>query len=280
MGGFGAQPMQNPMQSKPLGGQQLGGGMQNPMGGQQSSPYEMMQRFQQMQGLQGFGGQQGGFGGQRPPMNPMRDQRMQMHQDQRMQHEMDKQQRKGFSGGFNPMRPGQPMQPGFNPMGGAPMQNPMQQNPMQSNPMQHQFTAQPGAGPLTTVYQQQAPMQQGQPMGVAPPDGRTGTMSPETQAYYAQDAANQALRGQMVQQQIQSQTLPPTGTDTLGGMMANMTPEQIAMQQRGTAPPPVGMAMGGPVGMPPPHPYAQQMGREDPRMQAMRRMQMMNFGNK
>jgi hypothetical protein len=36
--------------------------------------------------------------------------------------------------------------------------------------------------------------------------------------------------------------------------------------------------MGGPVGMAPPNPYEQQVGQEDPRMQAMRRMQMMNFG--
>jgi hypothetical protein len=43
-------------------------------------------------------------------------------------------------------------------------------------------------------------------------------------------------------------------------------------------PPAPGMAMGGSVGMAPPNPYAQQIGQEDPRMQAMRYMQQMNFG--
>jgi hypothetical protein len=51
----------------------------------------------------------------------------------------------------------------------------------------------------------------------------------------------------------------------------------------GAAPPPppppaLGMAMGGSVGMAPPNPYSQQIGQEDPRMQAMRYMQQMNFG--
>lgn len=40
----------------------------------------------------------------------------------------------------------------------------------------------------------------------------------------------------------------------------------------------VGFNDGGYVGMAPPNPYAQQVGQEDPRMQAMRNMQMMNFG--
>jgi len=61
--------------------------------------------------------------------------------------------------------------------------------------------------------------------------------------------------------------------------------QQQPLQQAGIlgAPPPPpppapGMAMGGPVGMAPPNPYEQQVGQEDPRMQAMRYMQQMNFG--
>ncbi len=145
-----------------------------------------------------------------------------------------------MQGGYG--QPNRPMQGGLNTL---PLTQPM---PYQPNVGQPQIMAPPPmqpyqpnvAQPLTAPTQ---PLEaQTLPTGVAPLDGRTGTMSPEMQAYYAQDFANQAQRGQM-----------------------------------GTAPPPPGMAMGGPVGMPPPHPYAQQMGREDPRMQAMRRMQMMNL---
>jgi hypothetical protein len=55
-------------------------------------------------------------------------------------------------------------------------------------------------------------------------------------------------------------------------------PQNMGQQQPKPMQPGMGMNMGGSVGMAPPNPYAQQVGQEDPRMQAMRNLQMMNFG--
>ena len=69
MGGYG--PGINNFGAAPGGGY---GMPQQPGMGQQSSPYDMMQRYQQMmQGLQGFGGQQGGYGMPPQPMGGRRD---------------------------------------------------------------------------------------------------------------------------------------------------------------------------------------------------------------
>jgi hypothetical protein len=75
-------------------------------------------------------------------------------------------------------------------------------------------------------------------------------------------------------------TPQPTTQPPAGGFGA--APKPMTQPPAGgfgaVPPPPMRMAMGGSVGMAPPNPYAQQIGQEDPRMQAMRYMQQMNFG--
>lgn len=254
---FNKPPM--PMTQPPMGG--FGGQPKPPGMGQQSSPYDMMQRFQQMQQMMPQGGQQ--------PQKPVSAARQFL--DARQQY---------LQGGSQ------------------------------------------GARPTFAQFQQQ------QQLGGMPPMGQPmdrqkqigGGYSPEMQAYYAQDAANQAQRGQMMQfmqqqQQnpMQSNPMQQGGMQTQNaaqnlalnnelqamgkpgmsgafrdqmqqqnpmqfGQLSQMQQQALGVQQPMAQQQPMRMNMGGSVGMAPPNPYEQQVGQEDPRMQAMRNMQQMNFG--
>jgi hypothetical protein len=233
--------------------------MGNPMG---SPP-------QQTQGIGALQNAYASFMNQHPPQpNPMFGQ-----QPSPMQ-----------SSGMNPMQQGQPMGGGIqqtpmqsNPMPqGQPMGGGMQQNPMQSNPMAQQQYQQ-------FMQAQQNPMQQ-----------QSAAYDQFKQAQQAQQNQTLALNNQLqaagkpgmlgyspdqMQQQLQSN--PMQGNMPMGGGMQAQQAMQQAMQaQQNPMQSNLMQQMGKPMGGMPQAPTTQQMGREDPRMQAMRRMQQMNFGNK
>ena len=240
-------------------------------------------------------------------------------------------------------KPTGPMtQPPMGGFGGQPMQRLVERErpPVQpgsgGQSQQSSFAPREGMGQQSSPYDMMQRFQQMQQLGGLPPIGQPmdrqkqfgGGYSPEMQAYYAQDAANQAQRGQMMQgrgggmggqpgalqQQNAAQTLALNNQLQAMGKpaMLGASPDQMQQQvqqyqqqmgqplnlhmaQQGgqpmsqmqqpmgqpmtpPPPPPMRMNMGGAVGMPPPNPYEQQVGQEDPRMQAMRYMQQMNLG--
>jgi hypothetical protein len=88
-----------------------------------------------------------------------------------------------------------------------------------------------------------------------------------------QDVQQAAMQlGQITPQQMQVMGGAPQQPNPMQQQQGAGMASQLAGALGG-----VGMAMGGSVGMAPPNPYSQQVGQEDPRMQAMRRMQMMNL---
>ena len=225
MGGYG--PGINNFGAAPGGGY---GMPQQPGMGQQSSPYDMMQRYQQMmQGLQGFGGQQGGYGMPPQPMGGRRD----------------------------PFKPLIQLGPGMPSAGGTP---PMTQPPM-------------GDGGMPPI---------GQPMDRQKQVGQG--YSPEMQAYYAQDAANQAQRSQMMQSlQGAGQGASPMGQPLPSGLtqqdpmqfgqpMSQMQQQALGVQQPMQSNPMQYQQVMRPPAMPQ-APNRQQIAFESPRMQAMRNMQ-------
>jgi hypothetical protein len=209
---------------------------QSALGGQQSSPYDMMQRFQQMQQMMPQGGQ--------PPPPPM--------------------DRRAYNSNYRDLR--QQYRQGDR-QGARPQYTPYGQYLQQQQQQQQQYLQQ---------QQQQNPMQFGQPMsqmlggnGGMPPIGEPmdRQKQPLTQPY-TPDPSQVLIRSPM-QQDVQQAAMQAGQQQQQGAGMAS----QLAGALGG-----VGMAMGGSVGMAPPNPYSQQVGQEDPRMQAMRRMQMMNLG--
>jgi hypothetical protein len=153
-------------------------------------------------------------------------------------------------------------------------------------------TGMPPIGQQELLQQQTQYMQQ---MGINPQQPSLGGINQQVgQPMTQMQTGNQ---GQVHTPQVgQPMTRPPAGAfgaapqpmtrpPAAGTQFNKPTGPQVQqpMGGFGAAPPPppppaLGMAMGGSVGMAPPNPYAQQIGQEDPRMQAMRYMQQMNFG--
>jgi len=295
-GGFGGQPpaMGTPF-NKPTGPQVQQPGMgQSALGGQQNSPFNLMQRFQQMQQMMPQFGQpppppmdrraynsnyrdlrqqyrEGGRQGVRPQRTPYGQylQQQQQQQQQYLQQQQQQQQQQGqppMGGGmpqayyaqdaasqaeYNQQR--EQMMRGLQGAGQG-------ESPMGGNPL--------GGGSRTAgspAFQQTAMqlLRPGQPM-----DGGTGI--PPMQ----QDVQQAAMQlGQITPQQMQVMGGAPQQPNPMQQQQGAGMASQLAGALGG-----VGMAMGGSVGMAPPNPYSQQVGQEDPRMQAMRRMQQMNLG--
>ena len=113
-----------------------------------------------------------------------------------------------------------------------------------------------------------------------------GQMNPAIQGITSYPARQQGGFGQpqMVPQQGMGGQPPQQLGGALQSLFGGQQPQQakplnpMMQQQAPMQSQAMGMNMGGSVGMAPPNPYAQQVGQEDPRMQAMRNMQMMNFG--
>jgi hypothetical protein len=288
-GGFGSQPQR--MVQQP--GKQLGGSfgpqnikyanpmqpqVQQPMGGfpgmgRQGLPSGMMQHIQQLQQLQ----QQ-----QMPPMRPQKP-----VSAARQYLDAVKQYRQGGSQGPRPLYSQfkqQQMQPQPQQLGGMPgqqlggMGQPMDQQRqvgMMPSPEMQAYRAQDAANQAQRSQMMQGLQGAGQgpsPMSGTPNYGQPPMTQPPAGGF---GAAPQPM------------TQPPAGGYG-PGVNNYSAPQRQPMAQPYTpnanqikpANPmmPQGMNMGGSVGMAPPNPYAQQVGQEDPRMQAMRYMQQMNFG--
>jgi len=267
-GGFGGQPpaMGTPF-NKPTGPQVQQPGMgQSALGGQQSSPYDMMQRYQQMmQGLQGFGGQQGGYG-------------------------MPQQRGFGGFGGFGGGY-GMPQQGGFGGGYGMPPQ-PMGGGRQYGQSSYADPRPDTRPDPFKPLIQRGPDTAMGEPMGIGTPpisqpmdrQRQPGQgYSPEMQAYYDKDRADQielsrrmlAMKGaggdtgmppigEPMDRQKQPLTQPytPDPSQVLIRPSAGGMPQQAPMQQQVMRPPAMPQA-----------PNSQQVAFESPRMQAMRNMQ-------
>jgi len=155
---------------------------------------------------------------------------------------------------------------------------------IQQAPMaQLQQPQQGGYGPGISNYS--AP-QQSQQLGSQPPAARRPMadyrqllgQTPWTGGSFNPQGQQQTMLGHPPLQQRQPMAQPYTPNAN------QIKPANPMAQPKPLSQPPVaqsqamGMNMGGSVGMTPPNPYSQQVGQEDPRMQAMRNMQMMNFG--
>jgi hypothetical protein len=94
---------------------------------------------------------------------------------------------------------------------------------------------------------------------------------------FGKQLAGMIQSGKLTPQQANALKNPVYEASRLGNTNAGYEAMQKALTsargQMGT-----GFNDGGYVGMAPPNPYAQQVGQEDPRMQAMRNMQQMNLG--
>jgi hypothetical protein len=269
VGNFGGQPMQ-PQVQQPMGGSSSPANIkyrnpmqpqvqqpqvQQPMGGfpgmgQQGLPSGMMQHIQQLQQ-------------QMPPMQPQKP-----VSAARQYLDAVKQYRQGGSQGPRPLY-SQFKQP-----------QPQPQPQPQSDLMQRiqQVGGMPG---------QQLGGMPGQQLGGMPGQQLGGIDA--YQQFLAQQRGGTGMPpiGQPMSDPFKPQISGgPVGGGFGPGVNNYSAPQPMTQPPAGgfgAAPPPppppaLGMAMGGSVGMAPPNPYAQQIGQEDPRMQAMRYMQQMNFG--
>jgi hypothetical protein len=235
----------------------------------------MLQRFQQMQGGPQGRQPQKQLGGSMQ-QNPMQQQALQALQQagQPMQGGGQFSQIAGILGGGG--GGGQPMQGGQPPIDQQQIQR-MQQ--MMNTVSQQGQGALQGGQPMGTAYQQQP--QQGGQLGGQPMQGLQymGDKSGQEYERFLDQQSDIQQKNPMQNAYGALQQAAPLAAQ-LGGQQLGGAPQQgqqnagMGSQLAGA----IGMAMGGPVGMAPPNPYSQQVGQEDPRMQAMRRMQMMNLG--
>ena len=286
--GFGVQPMK-PQIQKPMGGfpgqpqvQQPGMG-QSALGGQQSSPFDMLQRFRQVQQMTpqgGFGGygmpQQGGFGQMTPEQMRVMEGAPKVGGPQNSSARQSFEQfitsggPRGLGAGlFNMAQGQQPQQPGFIPdlskmsmykqLGSMPEPTSQAEN-MQQQQQRQALIQQMGGQQVLDQYSNYVRMQQQPMVQPTPPQQQVEQATPQ-----------RLISGGPVSDQMQPMVQPPAPqqVEQANSQLSPARQYINAMQQRQQQ-----KRMGQISGSP----YSQQVGQEDPRMQAMRNMQMMNLG--